>query len=315
MAKMSDLKREIEALRADNERLASENEALRSVATPTSAMAYIAKKFNLATGDRRPATESWTTTKFKACVQSCPLAKPLRPNHDTMSSQKRRVDEEAAGRTEERATGIYNKEAMDFTWPLLAQLTPEFNFQTQRQPAVDTLVQLVPQIRQLELERLSHIDTLERQIKDLGSKIQRLYSENEKLRVKPAAEDGTSPNTIVGKDDQDYLAEELKFVYKVASKLGLSLEKPTDHRELPILCGVICDEEQLAHLTTFMTNTLSFPFHNECLFCLKQVGLGAMAPMLVFGEDDLRCEAHKDDDAYVWISKHANGWFIGTGRG
>jgi len=204
---------------------------------------------------------------------------------------------------------------MDFTWPLSAQRAPEFNFQTQRRTEVDTLVQLVPQIKQLELERLSHIGTLERLTKNLGSEIRRLNSENEKLRVTPSAEDGTPPNTINCKDDQDYLAKELKFVYKAASKLGLSLEKPTSHRELPILCGVICDEEQLAHLTTFMTDTLSFPFHNECLFCLKQVGLGAMAPMLVFGEDDLRCEAHKDDDACVWISKHANGCFIGTGRG
>ena len=49
---ITNLEREIEHLRSENERLASENNSLRSAVAPAAAMAYIAKKFNLATGDR-----------------------------------------------------------------------------------------------------------------------------------------------------------------------------------------------------------------------------------------------------------------------
>ncbi|RFN55124.1 hypothetical protein FIE12Z_636 [Fusarium flagelliforme] len=52
-AKMSDLKRQIEVLRAENERLTSEIQSLRSGTAPTAIIAKIVKRFNLTTGDRQ----------------------------------------------------------------------------------------------------------------------------------------------------------------------------------------------------------------------------------------------------------------------
>lgn len=206
-----------------------------------------------------------------------------------MSAQKRRIDDEAVGRAEEGVTGTYNKV----------------------RPALIHRGKRLANLSQYPLASMS-----ERQIRyDLHAKITRLALEHTKLRTKPSSDGGASANTIVGKNDQDYLVEELVYIYTVTSELGLNLQKPTDHRELSTLCVVICDKEQLAHLKTFMSDPLSFRFYKGCLFCLQQVGLGAKAPILAYGELALRCQLHQDGDACVWISKRENGWFIGTGRG
>ena len=165
------------------------------------------------------------------------------------------------------------------------------------------------------MEHLAGTMTLEEQIKGLRCVIEDLKSENEKLRTKPSSENGASLSFSGRKDSLGWLAAELNYVSGVASTLGLSLEKPTDHRELSVLCGLICDKHQLAGLKSFMGVFADSPSQSACFFCLRQAGLGVISPMLAFGENGLHCQVHDNDDACVWISKREGRWVIGTSRG
>lgn len=244
---------------------------------------------------------------------SCPLVKPVPLTHDTMSSQNRRADEEATGRAEEARTDAFNQ--VHPAWSHCERRLINLS-QALLRRALDGLLQSYPHLEEQTTRYLTQIMTLEEQIKNLRSDIERLNSENEKLRAKPSSEDGASISFRDRKDSLRWLADELRYVYNVSSTLDLSLEKRSaDHRELPSLCGMICDEEQLADLKIFMANFASSPFQNGCFFCLRQAALGFMAPMITFGEDGLRCQAHGDDDSCVWISKREGRWVVGTSRG
>ncbi|KAJ4024528.1 hypothetical protein NW752_003097 [Fusarium irregulare] len=199
-----------------------------------------------------------------------------------MSSQKRRIDEEAAGRAEGGNKAICRERT--------------------------------PRPEEKRMKHLARINTLEKQIEGLRCEIEHLKSENEKLRTKPSLENGASTRSSARKDSLGWLAAELSYVSSVASTLGLSLQKPTNHRELPILCGMICDKDQLAGLKSFMGAFADSPSQNACFFCLREAGLGLMVPMLAFGENGLRCQVHDNDDACVWISKREGRWVIGTSR-
>ncbi|RBR23092.1 uncharacterized protein FIESC28_04087 [Fusarium coffeatum] len=212
-----------------------------------------------------------------------------------MSSQKRRIDKEAVGRAEEGDKGISREVRLQHSW--------------------EALLGVAPRPKDQRMEHLTHVNTLEEQIKGLRSEIEQLNAEKEKLGAKASSEDGASISSGGRKGSLGWLVAELGYVSSVASKLGLSLQKPTDHRELPILCGVICDKEQLVGLKSFMGVFADSPSQDGCFFCLSQAGHGLMAPMLAFGEDGLRCQVHGDDDVCVWISKREGRWVIGTSRG
>ncbi|KAH6966126.1 hypothetical protein EDB82DRAFT_514777 [Fusarium venenatum] len=190
----------------------------------------------------------------------------------------------------------------------------ELSISSLLQQALDTLIRLEPQQKQLELAR-------EREREDLKRECQRLRSENQELQsqidssrpenTKPTAPGAPLSGTPIVKAGTAFGFLSCEFEQVAKNALEFDINGITT-REIGVLCQVLHAESCRNNLKRFMqAQACVTTTHHHCL---RKVGNGSMAASLLAMPTNTTCpwcQYYRVD--CVWIVRKMEKWFIGSG--